>query len=193
VKKYKTIVADPPWLPSLGATWKEAVGKPRPQNVYQCLSVAEISAFKIPSENQAHLYLWCLSQHADWGFSVARAWGFDPVTMLTWIKPGLGVGRFQCNTEQIIIARKGPRQGNPFGFGGRNASATGGTAFNWARGRHSEKPAEFFKMVEKISPGPFLEMFARKPRVNWDIWGDEVVSDVIIDDRRDCGFEREIK
>lgn len=38
---------------------------------------------------------------------------------------------------------------------------------------HSAKPAEFFSMVETVSPAPRLEMFARRPRAGWDLWGDQ--------------------
>ena len=93
--------------------------------------------------------------------------------MLTWCKPGLGVGRFQCNTEHVLICRKGNRLGNPF-------QKTGGTWFNWPRGKHSEKPSEFYQLVEQVSPGPRLEMFAREPRKDWSVWGAEVTSEIEI-------------
>ena len=87
--------------------------------------------------------------------------------MITWAKPGLGVGRFQCNTEHVLICRKGSRTENSFG-------KTGGTWFNWKRGKHSEKPDEFFQLVEKVSPGPYLELFGRKNRPNWTVLGNEI-------------------
>ena len=87
--------------------------------------------------------------------------------MLTWCKPGLGVGRFQCNSESVLLCRKGKRENNPFGM-------TGGTWFQWPRGRHSEKPDAFFELVERVSPGPYLEMFARKFRHGWFSWGNEI-------------------
>lgn len=177
---YLTIVADPPWTPTLGGSWGARVDKARPQKFYETMSLERIAAIEVPSAPQAHLYLWCLSQHADWGFEVARAWGFEPVTMLTWCKPTLGVGRFRSNTEQIIVARKGSRHGNPFGQGGRHAQATDGTWFTWPRGRHSEKPDEFYELVERLSPAPRLELFARRKREGWDVWGNEVESDVEI-------------
>jgi N6-adenosine-specific RNA methylase IME4 len=111
-----------------------------------------------------------LSQHVDWGYSVSRAWGFEPLQMVTWCKPGLGCGRFQCNTEHVLLCRKGTRQANPFGM-------TGGTWFQWGRGRHSEKPAAFYSMVERCSPGPRLELFARRDRPGWVCWGNEVNQD----------------
>lgn len=101
-----------------------------------------------------------LNQHVDWGYRVARAWGFEPQQMLTWCKPGLGTGQFQCNSESVLVCRKGGPTGNAFG-------KTLGTWFEWQRGRHSEKPADFFGLVERCSPGPRLEMFARA-------WGNEI-------------------
>jgi N6-adenosine-specific RNA methylase IME4 len=173
--RYRCIVADPPWEPTLGGTWGARIDKGRGQRFYDLMPLDEIVALRPPAAAQAHLYLWCLSQHADWGFQVARAWGFEPVTMLTWCKPGIGVGRFRCNTEQIVVARRGSRHGNPFGQGGRFAQATEGTWFTWPRGGHSEKPNAFYDLVERLSPGPRLEMFARSSRLGWDSWGDEAL------------------
>ena len=61
--------------------------------------------------------------------------------------------------------------GNPFGQGGRHTQATEGTLFEWPRGPHSAKPQEFFDLVERLSPFPRLEMYARHPRDGWDVWG----------------------
>jgi N6-adenosine-specific RNA methylase IME4 len=178
--KYRTICADPPWAPALGGSWNARVDKARPQRFYDTMALERIKAIKVPAAAQAHLYLWCLTQHVDWGYEVARAWGFEPVTMLTWCKPGLGVGRFRCNTEHVLVARKGSRHGNSFGDGGRHAQATNGTYFNWSRGRHSQKPTEFYLLVEQLSPAPRLEMFARENRLGWSAWGAECLSDVEI-------------
>jgi N6-adenosine-specific RNA methylase IME4 len=164
---YRTVVADPPWTPTLGATWRTRfTDKARPQKHYATLTVEGIAAMRPPTTPQAHLWLWSLAQHLDWGYAVARAWGFEPWMTLTWCKPGLGTGRFQCNTEHVLLCRKGPRHGNPFG-------TTGGTWFTWPRGRHSEKPDDFYELVERVSPGPYLELFARRPRLGWDVWGDQ--------------------
>jgi N6-adenosine-specific RNA methylase IME4 len=180
VSEFRCIVADPPWSPSLGGTWTARVDKGRPQHFYDTMNLDAIKALDVPAAAQSHLYLWAVSQHIDWGFDVARAWGFEPVTTLTWCKPGLGVGRFRCNTEHVIVARKGSRHGNPFGQGGRHAQATDRTWFEWPRGRHSEKPDELFALAERLSPGPRLEMFARRPRDGWAVWGNEVESDLTI-------------
>ena len=168
---FKTIVADPPWWPSLH---KNTVGRREgryragPQRYYRVLEVEEIERLAPQTATKAHLWLWVINQHVDWGFRVARAWGFEPQQMLTWAKPGLGTGQFQCNTESVLLCRKGGPVENAFG-------RTGGTWFEWPRGaRHSEKPAAFFDLVERVSPGPYLEMFARTTRLGWASWGDEV-------------------
>jgi N6-adenosine-specific RNA methylase IME4 len=177
---FRTVVADPPWQPSLGGTWGARVDKGRGQRFYPTMALDDIKALRVPAAKQSHLYLWCLSQHIDWGYETARSWGFEPVTLLTWCKRGPGVGRFRCNTEHVLVARKGSRHGNPFGPGGRHAQATEGTWFTWPRGRHSEKPDEFYALVERLSPGPRLEMFARVRRPGWSSWGNEVECDVQI-------------
>lgn len=152
--------------------------KASPQLRYETLSVPEIAALKPSIAAQAHVYIWCLSQHVDWGYEVARAWGAEPIILLTWKKPGLGAGRFRCNTEHVLLARVGSRHGNPFGGGGRYQQATEGTLFEWPRGEHSEKPREFFELVERLSPEPRLEMYARAPRSGWSVWGKEATGDV---------------
>jgi N6-adenosine-specific RNA methylase IME4 len=169
---YRTVVADPPWQPTM-ALVNGGAPKASPQLRYTTRSVDEIIADKPPLADQAHVYIWCLTQHVDWGYQVADAWGASPITLLTWKKPGLGVGRFRCNTEHVLVARVGDRIGNPFGRGGRHAQATAGTLFEWPRGEHSAKPREFFALVESLSPGPMLEMYARAPRPGWDVWGNE--------------------
>lgn len=171
---FATIVADPPWAPALGGSWGARGDKGRPQRFYDTMPLEQIKAIAVPAASQAHLYLWAIAAHVDWGYDVARAWGFEPVITWTWKKPGLGVGRFRCNTEHVIVARRGSRHGNPFGQGGRSQQATAGTLFEWPRGRHSEKPEPFYDLVETLSPGPRLEMFARRERPGWERWGNEV-------------------
>lgn len=167
---FRTIVADPPWTPALHRNTvgrREGPYRAGPQRYYQTLGVEQIVAMAPETAPQAHLWLWVLNQHVDWGYRVARAWGFEPQQMITWRKPGLGLGRFQCNSESVLVCRKGGATGNPFGF-------TRGTCFDWPRGIHSEKPAEFFALVEAASPPPYVEMFARKRRAGWASVGDQL-------------------
>lgn len=166
----RTVMADPPWWPKLHANTKGRTAGPYragPQRYYRLLTVEQIVALRPETQHKAHLWLWVINQHLDWGHTVARAWGFEPQQMLTWCKPGLGTGQFQSNTEHILLCRKGGPVGNAFG-------KTGGTHFSWPRGKHSEKPDESYSLVERCSPGPYHEMFARRPRVGWSQMGDQL-------------------
>ena len=171
--EFKTVVVDPPWTPKLNKGFKFK-SKAYPDRFYPTLSLEEICDIKPPLAKQSHVYIWCISQHVDWAYQVANSWEAEPIILWTWKKPGLGVGRFRCNTEHILVTRIGSRHGNPFGSGGRHKQATNGTLFEWDRGRHSEKPDEFYQLVEKISPSPRLDMYARSEREGWYVWGNEV-------------------
>jgi len=130
--------------------------------------VEKVVALCPETQPKAHLWLWVINQHVDWGYTVARAWGFEPQQMVTWRKPGLGTGQFQGNSESILVCRKGGPVGNAFG-------KTGGTCFDWSRAKqHSRKPDEMYALVERVSPGPYLEMFARRLRAGWATHGDQV-------------------
>jgi len=131
------------------------------------MTLTEILDISLTTAPKAHLWLWVLNQHVDWGYTLARSWGFEPQQMLTWLKPGLGTGRLQSNTESVLLCRKGGAVGNAFG-------PSHGTGFKWPRGRHSEKPEAFFDLVERVSAGPYLELFARRRRPGWSAWGNEV-------------------
>lgn len=169
----RTVVADPPWWPKLHANTKGRThgsnGRRGPQGYYQLLTVEQIIALRPETQAKAHLWLWVINQHIDWGYRVAREWGFEPQQMVTWCKPGLGTGQFQSNTEHMLLCRKGGPIENAFG-------RTNGTHFTWPRGRHSEKPDESYTLVERCSPGPYHEMFARRPRPGWSQMGNQLWS-----------------
>jgi N6-adenosine-specific RNA methylase IME4 len=43
---------------------------------------------------------------------------------------------------------------------------------------HSQKPEAFLDLIERVSPGPYLELFARRNRLGWDTWGDQALQHV---------------
>jgi N6-adenosine-specific RNA methylase IME4 len=45
--------------------------------------------------------------------------------------------------------------------------------FNWKRSEHSAKPEAFIDTVEQVSPPPYVELFSRRHRLGWDVWGNE--------------------
>jgi len=116
----------------------------------------------------AHLYLWTINKYIPEAYTLAQIWGFEPSTLLTWCKPqhGIGLGgTFIQTTEHLLFARKGILKAN---------KRIDTTWFKYPRGKHSEKPSEFRKLIEEVSPGKRIELFARQKTEGWDVWGDEV-------------------
>lgn len=200
--RYRTIVADPPWdYGDKSSPWRSSSDDP-----YPLMPLEEIAALPVAdlSTEQAHLYCWAVLPLMAEAYDVIRGWGFTPSTVLTWCKPGPGLGGgFRGNTEHLIAARRGETASvNPTcaGCGGRVRGArkcacaeprwrhkgqpigdlvtayTGvgaGTWYEAPRGRHSEKPELFMDLIERMSPGPYVELFARRARFGWDYWGDQ--------------------
>ena len=174
--KFKTIVADPPWkLHRPGAGGKSS----RPLE-YPTMSVDEIAALPVGAlaDEVCHLYLWTVSRHLRRSYEVADAWGFDTshATVLVWCKPPRGWecgGHYGLTTEYILFCRRG--------IEGRNPEVREPRSWwEWPRGRHSEKPDAFLDMVERISPAPRLELFARDQRLGWASWGNECLQHVTL-------------
>jgi len=165
-QRYSTIVLDPPW------DWGDEgdcdqFGSARP--VYATMPYAEVLALPVSdlAQDDAHIYLWITNRSLPKGFALLDAWGFRYITPLTWCKPSFGMGNYyRGQTEQVL-------------FGVRGSLALlrhdVGTWFLADRpGPHSVKPEQFYKLIETCSPGPWLEMFARKQRPGWATWGAEI-------------------
>jgi N6-adenosine-specific RNA methylase IME4 len=181
--KYRTIVADPPWPYESAASGRFVIPKRRDQihtrgveeMGYGVMSIADLKAMNVRgiAEDDAHLYLWATNAFMVEAHEIARAWGFTPKTILTWgkvcqddhSKPSMKTGYyFRGATEHVVFAVRG------------SLRITGAlpTFYLWPRiGKHSVKPDAFYDLVEQASPGPYVELFARRHRFFWDVWGDE--------------------
>lgn len=185
-KKYRTLVADPPWRYDAPAYGYGADAN------YPTMTVAELINMPVGlwAADLAHLYLWTTNSFLVDAFQIAKVWGFDPKTIITWIKRRpvddrwQGMGHyFRGTTEHIIFATRGNMntlRNDQVNFMESAVNAEEGLAFFAPRGAHSEKPAAFYDMVARMSPGPYLDIFARKQRfllndqsVVMDTWGDE--------------------
>ncbi|MBA0054311.1 methyltransferase [Streptomyces sp. AJS327] len=167
---YKTIVADPPW-PSMHQ--RSTYHRGKPERHYGTMSLDAILSMRVSdvAEESAHLWVWGVNRLMADAYAAVEAWGFTPMSLLTWCKPGPGMGYYlRTNTEHCIFATRG----RPMVPDEKIMSSW----FQWPRRRHSEKPPEFFDLVEKISPGPRLEIFSRQGRPGWDAWGDEAPNSV---------------
>ena len=170
---YATIVADPPWkYASAGATKADASKHYDTQTLGWIMSLSD--DVRHLAAQDAHLWLWATNALMEEAYDVVRAWGFRPLTMLTWCKRQPGVGYYlRNNTEHCILASRG----RPLVPDDKPTSSW----FVWPRGAHSSKPDAFYDTVEQVSPGPYLEMFSRRARLGWDVWGNESLGHVEID------------
>jgi N6-adenosine-specific RNA methylase IME4 len=171
--KYKTILADPPWNESGGGKIKRGADKH-----YSLMKTKDIMALPVGelADENAHLYLWVTNGHLPDGLRVVEAWGFEYKTCITWAKDRFGLGQyFRGQTEHVLFAVRG---NIPYGTRADGKRAQGRTLITAPRGAHSEKPEELRAMIQVVSPGPYLELFARKPAPGWDVWGDEVESSI---------------
>lgn len=158
---YATIVADPPWRYVQGGNNKtDAAAR------YSVLTVAEIAYLPVGDlvADDSHAWVWATNAMMEQAHRVLRSWGFNPTTILTWCKPGPGVGHYlRNNTEHAILGIRGRSQVPKV----KPISSW----FQWPRAEHSAKPAAFYDLVEQVSPAPRLELFSRTPRLGWDSWG----------------------
>ena len=161
--KFTTIVIDPPWdLKDEGDINQFGRGK---QN-YASMSFEEIKKLPIDkiTKKDAHCYLWITNRSLPKGFELLKHWGFRYITCLTWCKPSFGIGNyFRGSTEQILFGVKGSL---------KLIRKDVGTWFEANRGKtHSEKPDEFYYLIKSCSPGLSLDMFSRKKRKGWYVYG----------------------
>src|SRR3989339_768114 len=175
---YSTILADPPWQ------FQNRTGKMAPEHKrllrYPTMELKEIMDLPVPrlAAAKSHCYLWVPNALLQEGLKVLEAWGFTYKTNLVWYKirkdggpDGRGVGFYFRNVTELIL------------FGVRGSFRTlqpGRTQVNIISSQkreHSRKPNQIYDVVENCSPGPYLELFARFRREEWDQWGNEDVEE----------------
>lgn len=171
---YQTILADPPWR------FENRTGKMAPEHKrlsrYETLSLDEIKRIPIyfVAGEKSHLYLWVPNALLQEGLEVMKAWGFTYKTNLVWHKirkdggpDGRGVGFYFRNTTELVL----------FGIKGSMRTLDPGRSqvniIRTQKQEHSRKPDELYRIIEKCSPGPYLELFARGRREGWDVFGDQ--------------------
>jgi N6-adenosine-specific RNA methylase IME4 len=175
VGKFGTILIDPPWR-FLNRTGKMAPEHKRLRR-YETMSFAEIAALPVGqlALPKSHLYLWTPNALIREALEIMLAWGFTYKTNIVWLKvrkdggpDGRGVGFYFRNVTELLL----------FGVrGSLRTLAPGRSQVNTIITRkqeHSRKPDEQYEIIERCSPGPFIELFARKAMPGWTSWGDQV-------------------
>lgn len=192
------LVADPPWRfgDSLPGKTRGA------SRLYETMTAEDLCALRIPpTANDSLLFLWRVAAMQQEALDVAKAWGFEIVSEIDWQKLTRGADERRLEKDFIIPAgltqeealslvrqKVAPRH---FGMGrytradheicligtrgrGKQLIRDRGvrSSFDAAVGEHSAKPDAFYDIVEQLSPGPYVELFARRKRKGWTCLGD---------------------
>lgn len=186
--KYRTICADPPWPGLWWAGGSRRAGLSsgsrrvyeRAAAAYELMSIEDICALPIGDrvDVDAHLYLWTPDLHLIEGNAarVARAWGFEPGRIIVWRKANPGLGRFPRPAhESILVCSRGKL---PFRLADEPSVQDWKQPYANGAKVHSAKPDGSYDLIERASPGPYLELFARRQRLGWDSWGLECLNHV---------------
>jgi N6-adenosine-specific RNA methylase IME4 len=174
--KFRTIYADPPWR------FTNRTGKMAPEHKrlsrYSTMTLEEIYELPVATiaAERSHLYLWVPNALLAEGLETMRRWGYTYKSNIVWYKvrkdggpDRRGVGFYFRNVTELVL----------FGIRGMNnrtlqPGRTMPNLIGTRKRRHSQKPDEMWSVIEKCSPGPRLEMFARQYRHGWYQWGDQV-------------------
>jgi len=175
----RVLIVDPPW-----SHGDQLPGKKRgAKKHYKCMSLSEIVRMSLPPiHDDAVLFLWRVSSMVEEAYQVVRAWDFVPKSEIVWNKTvpsdatgekdALGMGHIvRGSHETCIVARRGKLI--------KPMSKSERTSFRAPRTEHSEKPEEFYRIVERLYPlelwpEAHVELFARKRRKGWVSYGDEL-------------------
>lgn len=171
-RKYAAIYADPPWTYEV---WSGA-GKDRAaENHYPTMDLESIKALPVgdTAADDCALFLWAVMPQLPDALEVIKAWGFEFKTCaFVWVKttldgsrPATGMGYWtRANAELCLLATRGtpPR-----------LNADVHQVVQSPRAEHSKKPDEVAARIERLVPGPYIELFARGARPGWDVWGNQ--------------------
>lgn len=177
VQGYDVILADPPWTFSV---WNADKSDRHVSHKYNLMSVDEIMALKVKeiSAEDCALFLWSTWPNILDAFAVIKAWGFEYRTSgFVWVKAKrsgfgfhFGMGYYtRANTEPCLLAIRGRMP--------VVAKDVSELIYSPVR-EHSRKPDEQYGKIERLYPGKrYLELFARRKREGWSVWGNEIESD----------------
>ena len=183
--RYRTIVADPPWeydegFPSGILSADGEVKRWTYHLPYPSMTLSDIIALPVAdlADKHARLFLWTTNKWLPHAFEVMEGWGFRYAQAIVWEKTS-HVSPFITSvapqaTEYLLYGARGkpaPRAGS---FPSSVVRANRGAE------QHSRKPDAFMDYIEEIGEPPFLEMFSRRARFNWDTWGDQSLGHVEI-------------
>ena len=177
MKKYQIIYADPPW--QFNFRNRKVLSQTAKDNLYDTMNPQDIIELPIQDiiNDNCVLFLWIMDSQMQLGLDVIKSWGFIYKTVaFTWVKLAktkfhFGGGNWtRSNPEQCLLATKGNI---------KRISASVRQLIIEPRREHSRKPDRVRNdIVELVGDLPRIELFARQQTEGWDIWGNEVKSDI---------------
>ena len=157
--KYDVIVVDPPWP----YRTEYDPDTRRAASPYPEMSIEEIKKMKTPASDNCILWLWTTNQFMHEAYHILEVWGFTPKTILTWVKPKIGLGVWlRGQTEHCILAVKG----KPI-----ITLTNQSTVLDGRLEGHSNKPDEFYKLAEDLCSGKKLDIYFGEGRKGWKLYG----------------------
>jgi len=181
MKKYKILYVDPPWKfnnKNTGGNMKSGA-----DSHYPTMSINELSKLDISSlcDDDCVLFMWWVASQPAEALELVESWGFTLKTMtgFNWVKqtskgnPFFGMGFWtRQGSEMCLIATKGKP---------KRIDAGVRSVIMAENEKHSKKPDIFRKEIVKLMGDlPRVELFARETSEGWDVWGNEVESDIEI-------------
>lgn len=162
-QRFGTIYADPPWLYDNQGT-RASTG-----NHYEGMTTDALCALPITelAADNAHLHLWITNGFLFEAPRIFDAWGFSFRSSFVWVKPQIGIGNYWRNAHEMLLT--GIR-GDARRFNDHNLRSW----IECERGAHSAKPEQVRSMIERASPPPLLELFARWKAPGWSAWGNQI-------------------
>lgn len=164
---YRTILIDPPWPQRQVGRFADPKNTRPDRLPYPTMSLGDIAALAVKplAAADSHLWLWTTNQFLRPAFDLMAGWGFKYLTTVTWVKPS-GLGAWFVSRTQHLL----------FGYRGRLDLRTRyrPTVLFANPVRHSAKPECSYELIEAVSHGPRVELFARSRRDGWDVIGNEI-------------------
>lgn len=176
---YRCILADPPWQQGVSGAYATPKNKRPSALPYETMSLDAIKALPVRALSDPEgsmLFLWTTNSFLREGFDVMSAWGFRYLAPVHWEKPS-GIGNwFVHRTQTLLVGYTKPL---------RMAVRYRPNVVKASAPRHSQKPDEAYRLIEEVSFGPRIELFARNPRDGWRSLGNEVTGRSITEDLED--------
>lgn len=177
---YRVLLADPPW--AFEAYSEKGYGR-SPEAHYETMELEAIKALRQQLqfgrilESNVTLLLWTTGTYLAMAMELIPAWGFTYKSMEVWRKvlaganpdtatvdeEQMGLGYHRRSTAELVLIATRGQPGLP--------KVTLKNLFSAEVGEHSEKPEVMHRRIEAGYGGPYLELFARKPRRGWVTWG----------------------